>query len=36
VQTAARTTEYSPSVLQKSKAEHDAHLARISRFPPPK
>jgi hypothetical protein len=36
LQTAARTTEYSPSALQKSQAEHDAHLARISRFPKPK
>ena len=35
-QTTARTTEFSPSVLQKSHDEHEANLKRISRFPPPK
>ena len=35
-QTTARTTEFSPSALQKSHDEHEAHLKRISRFPPPK
>ena len=35
-QTTARTTEFSPSTLQKAHDEHEANLKRISRFPPPK